>query len=326
MSMDRNLALELARVTEAAALDSGRWVGKGDKISADAAATEAMRRTLGAMEINGLVVIGEGEMDEAPMLYIGEKLGRGKPGECEVDIAVDPLEGTTICSKGTNGAIATIAMAPRGGFLHAPDMYMEKLVTGPAGIGAVDMQKSAGENVLALAKAKNCNPQDLTIVLLDRPRHDKAIAEIRKAGARIHLIPDGDVAAAVAAAVEDNGVDMMIGIGGAPEGVLTAAAIRCLGGFMQGRLVFMSEEERTRASDMGITDFDKVYQSEEMAQGEVFFAATGVTNGDLVRGVRYFSNGAKTHTVVMRSKSRTVRFLETIHYFDHKPGFTAENQ
>lgn len=321
--MDRNLALELARVTEAAALDSGRWVGKGDKISADAAATEAMRRTLSEMDINGVVVIGEGEMDEAPMLYIGEELGCAKPGQCEVDIAVDPLEGTTICSKGINGAIATIALAPRGGFLHAPDMYMEKLVTGPAGIGVLDMQKSAGENLIALAKAKNCLPQDLMVVLLDRPRHDKAIAELRKVGARIQLISDGDVAPAVASAISDSGVDMMLGIGGAPEGVLTAAAIKCLGGFMQGRLVFMTEEERIRARTMGITDFNKIYTAEEMAQGEVFFAATGITNGELVRGVRYFSGGAKTHTVVMRSKSRTIRFLETVHYFDHKPGFSA---
>ena len=323
MAMDRNLALELARVTEAAALDSGRWVGKGDKISADAAATEAMRRTLDAMDINGTVVIGEGEMDEAPMLYIGEELGRALPGECEVDIAVDPLEGTNICSKGTNGSIATIALAPRGGFLHAPDMYMDKIVTGPDGIGVVDIQKSAGENVKALAKAKGCDPQDLTVVLLDRPRHDKAVAEIRNAGARCQLITDGDVAPAIASAVADSGVDMMLGVGGAPEGVLTAAAIKCLGGFMQGRLVFMTEEERVRSRTMGIEDFDKIYSTEEMAQGDVFFAATGVTNGDLVRGVRYFPGGAKTHTVVMRSQSRTIRFLETLHYFDHKPGFTS---
>ena len=323
MSMDRNLALELARVTEAAALDSGRWVGKGDKISADAAATEAMRRTLDAMDINGTVVIGEGEMDEAPMLYIGEELGRGLDGECEVDIAVDPLEGTNICSKGTNGAIAIIALAPRGGFLHAPDMYMDKIVSGPDGIGVVDIQKSAGENVIALAKAKGCDPQDLTVVLLDRPRHDKAVAEIRKAGARCQLISDGDVAPAIASAVADSGVDLMIGVGGAPEGVLTAAAIKCLGGFMQGRLVFMTEEERVRAKLMGIDNFDKIYTAEEMAKGDVFFAATGVTNGDLVRGVRYFTGGAKTHTVVMRSQSRTIRFLETLHYFDHKPGFNS---
>ena len=323
MSMDRSLALELARVTEAAALDAGRWVGKGDKISADAAATEAMRRTLDAMDICGTVVIGEGEMDEAPMLYIGEKLGRGVAGDCDVDIAVDPLEGTNICSKGTNGAIATIALAPRGGFLHAPDMYMDKIVTGPAGIGVVDILKSAGENVRALAKAKRCAPQDLTVVLLDRPRHDKAVSEIRAAGARCQLISDGDVAPAIASAVADSGVDMMLGVGGAPEGVLTAAAIKCLGGFMQGRLVFMTEEERTRARQMGIDDFDKIYTAEQMATGDVFFAATGVTNGDLVRGVRYFPDGAKTHTVVMRSQSRTIRFLEALHYFDHKPGFNS---
>lgn len=321
MALDRNLALELARVTEAAALDAGRWIGKGDKIAADDAATEAMRRTLGEMQINGTVVIGEGEMDEAPMLYIGEQLGSAPEGECEVDIAVDPLEGTTICSKGTNGAIATIALAPRGGFLHAPDMYMDKLVTGSAGIGVVDMQKSPGENVKALAEAKGCSTQDLMVVLLDRPRHDKAISEIRKAGACCKLISDGDVAPAVASAIEGGGVDMMLGIGGAPEGVLTAAAIKCLGGFMQGRLVFMSEEERTRARSMGIDDFDKIYRADELAQGEVLFAATGITNGELVRGVRYFAGGAKTHTLVMRSKSRTVRFLETLHYFDHKPGF-----
>jgi len=321
MIMDRNLALDLARVTEAAALDAGRWVGKGDKISADAAATEAMRRTLDNLDICGTVVIGEGEMDEAPMLYIGEKLGRGK--DIEVDIAVDPLEGTTICSKGANGSIATIALAPRGGFLHAPDMYMHKLVTGPAGIGVVDIQASAEENIHRLAAAKGCQPQDLTVVVLDKPRHVDLIDEIRKSGARCYMIPDGDVAAAIAAAVNDSGINMMIGTGGAPEGVLTAAAIKCLGGFMQGQLAFMNDEERTRAEKMGIDDFDRIYSTEELAQGDVFFAATGFTNGDLVKGVRYFSNGAKTHTVVMRSQSRTVRFIETQHYFDHKPGFDS---
>ncbi|PLX88012.1 MAG: fructose-bisphosphatase class II [Desulfuromonas sp.] len=317
--MDRNLALELARVTEAAALDAGRWVGKGDKISADAAATEAMRRALSTMDISGTVVIGEGEMDEAPMLYIGETVGSG--GDLKVDIAVDPLEGTNICSKGTDGAIATIAMAPRGGFLHAPDMYMNKLVTGPAGHGAVDIEAPAGENVRRLAEAKGCQPQDLTVVLLDRERHEKAIEGIRAAGARCQLITDGDVAPAIAASVLDSGVDMMMGIGGAPEGVLTAAAVKCMGGFMQGQLVFMNAEERRRAKGMGIEDFDHIYSAEQLAQGDVFFAATGVTNGNLVRGVRYFPNGAKTHTVVMRSRSRTVRFIESLHYFDHKPGF-----
>ncbi len=317
--MDRNLALELARVTEAAALSCGRWVGKGDKISADEAATDAMRRTLDSLDISGTVVIGEGEMDEAPMLYIGEKLGNGSMPE--VDIAVDPLEGTNLCAKGINGAIATIALAPKGGFLHAPDMYMEKIAVGPSAAGAIDINASPTENLTRIAEAKSCNIDDLTVVLLDRPRHEKAIAEIRKAGARIHLISDGDVAPAVAAAVEGSGVDMMMGIGGAPEGVLAAAALKCMGGDMQGRLVFMTNEEKERAPGMGISDFDKVYTCEEMASGDVFFAATGVTNGDLLNGVRYFSGGAETHTIVMRSRSRTVRFIQTRHQFEHKPLF-----
>lgn len=315
--MNRNLALELVRVTEAAALACGRWVGKGDKMAADDAATGAMRRTLQSIDINGTVVIGEGEMDEAPMLYINEKVGSGSGRE--VDIAVDPLEGTNICAKGMNGSIATIALAPRGGFLHAPDMYMEKIAVGPAACGAIDINATPTENLKRVAEAKNCYVEDLTVVILDRPRHDKTVAEIRKAGARIHLISDGDVAPAFAAAVENTGVDMLMGIGGAPEGVLAAAALKCMGGDMQGRLVFMTEEERSRARMMGIEDFDKVYNCEEMAQGEVFFAATGVTNGDLLQGVRYFSGGAETHSIVMRSKSRTVRFVNTRHSFDFKP-------
>ncbi len=317
--MDRNLALELARVTEAATLSCGRWVGKGDKISADEAATDAMRRTLDSLDISGTVVIGEGEMDEAPMLYIGEKLGNGnKP---EVDIAVDPLEGTNLCAKGINGAIATIALAPKGGFLHAPDMYMEKIAVGPSAAGAIDITASPTENLTRIAEAKSCNIDDLTVVLLDRPRHEKAIAEIRRAGARIHLISDGDVAPAIAAAVEGSGVDMMMGIGGAPEGVLAAAALKCMGGDMQGRLVFMTDAEKERAPGMGITDFDKIYSCEEMASGDIFFAATGVTNGELLNGVRYFSGGAETHTIVMRSRSRTVRFIQTRHQFEHKPSY-----
>lgn len=251
------------------------------------------------------------------MLYIGEKLGNGSAPE--VDIAVDPLEGTTICAKGMPGAIATIAMAPRGGFLHAPDMYMEKIAVGPAARGAIDINASPAENLKRVAEAKKCYVEDLTVVLLDRPRHDKAVAEIRKAGARIHLISDGDVAPAIAAAVEGSGVDMLLGVGGAPEGVLAAAALKCMGGDMQGRLVFMSQEERDRAKTMGIDDFDKVYTSEEMARGDVFFSATGVTNGELLQGVRYFSGGAETHSIVMRSKSRTVRFIQSQHYFDYKP-------
>lgn len=226
--MDRNISLELVRVTEAAALACGRWVGKGDKISADRAATDAMRTTLGSMEIDGLVVIGEGEMDEAPMLYIGEKLGTGNGPA--VDISVDPLEGTTLCAKGGNGAIATIALAPRGGFLHAPDMYMDKIVVGPAGCGVIDLDAPAGENVQRLAEVKGCAADDLTVVLLDRDRHDHHVDSIRQAGGRIRLISDGDVAPAVAACVEGSGVDMMLGVGGAPEGVLAAAAVKCLGG------------------------------------------------------------------------------------------------
>jgi fructose-1,6-bisphosphatase II len=315
--MDRNLALELVRVTEAAALAAGRWVGKGDKTAADEAATSAMRRTLGSLDISGTVVIGEGEMDEAPMLYIGEHVG--SKGAFEVDIAVDPLEGTSICAKGMNGAIATIALAPRGGFLHAPDMYMEKIVVGPAAKGAIDINLSPRENLLRVAEAKRCRVEDLTVVILDRPRHEKMVSEIRRAGARIHLIPDGDVAPAIAAAVEGSGVDMLMGIGGAPEGVLAAAALKCMDGDMQGRLVFLNQTERDRAQSMGIEDFERIYTADEMARGDVVFAATGVTSGDLLTGVRYFSEGAQTHSIVMRSHSRTVRFIEARHRFEHKP-------
>lgn len=251
------------------------------------------------------------------MLYIGEKVGAGRGPE--VDIAVDPLEGTSICAKGLNGSIATIALAPRGGFLHAPDMYMEKLAVGPAARGDIDINLPPAENLRRVAEAKGCRIEDLTVVILDRPRHDRMVAETRKAGARIHLISDGDVAPAIAAAVEGSGVDMLMGIGGAPEGVLAAAALQCLGGDMQGRLVFMSNEERERARAMGIADFDRVYRGEEMARGDVFFAATGVTSGDLLKGVRYFAGGAETHSIVMRSKTRTVRFIEARHCFDHKP-------
>jgi len=311
--MDRNLALELVRVTEAAALSCGRWVGKGEKNSADRAATEAMRRSLESIEISGTVVIGEGEMDEAPMVGSGNGL--------QVDIAVDPLEGTSICAKGLSGAIATIALAPRGGFLHAPDMYMEKIAVGPAAKGAIDINLPAAENLQRVAAAKGCRLEDLTVVILDRPRHDKIVSEIRKAGARIHLISDGDVAPAIAAAVEGSGIDLLMGIGGAPEGVLAAAALQCLGGDIQGRLVFMNNEERERASAMGISDFDRIYRGEEMAQGEVVFAATGVTNGDLLKGVRYFAGGAQTHSIVMRSKTRTVRFIEAHHCFASKPSY-----
>ena len=317
--MERNLALELVRVTEAAALACGRWVGKGDKLSADRAATEAMRRSLESIDIRGTVVIGEGEMDEAPMLYIGEQVGSGAGPD--VDIAVDPLEGTSICAKGLSGSIATIALAPRGGFLHAPDMYMEKIAVGPSAYGTIDLNLPPAENLQRVAKAKGCQIADLTVVILDRPRHDKMVSEIRQAGARIHLISDGDVAPAIAAAVENSGIDLLMGVGGAPEGVLAAAALQCLGGDMQARLVFMNNEERERARAMGINDLDRVYRGEEMAHGDVVFAATGVTSGDLLKGVRYFAGGAETHTIVMRSKTRTVRFIEARHRFASKPSY-----
>jgi fructose-1,6-bisphosphatase II len=315
--MDRNLALELVRVTEAAALASARWVGKGNKHEADEAATNAMRRTLDSVGIDGTVVIGEGEMDEAPMLYIGEKVGNGNFPQ--VDIAVDPLEGTSICAKGTNGAITTIALAPRGGFLNAPDMYMDKIAVGPAAKGVIDINLSPAENLRRVAEAKSCYVEDLTVVILERPRHEAIIREVRQAGARIHLITDGDVAPAIAAAVEGSGVDMLLGSGGAPEGVLAAAALVSMGGDMQGRLLFETDEERQRALTMGITDFDRVYTAADMAKGDVVFAATGVTNGDLLRGVRYFSGGAETHSIVMRAKSRTIRFVTALHHFDYKP-------
>ncbi len=315
--MNRNLVLELVRVTEAAALACGRWVGKGNKMAADEAATDAMRKMLDSVGISGTVVIGEGEMDEAPMLYIGEKVGQGGH---DADIAVDPLEGTTICAKGMNGAIATIALAPQGGFLHAPDMYMEKIAVGPSAKGVIDINATPAQNIQRVAEAKGCRVEDLTVVILDRPRHDKTVRELRQAGARIHLISDGDVAPAIATAVEDSGIDMMMGVGGAPEGVLAAAALKCMGGDMQSRLVFMNQDERDRAREMGIEDFDRIYQGEDMAKGEVVFAATGVTNGDLLNGVRYFSGGATTHSIVMRSASRTVRFIEARHHLDYKPG------
>lgn len=317
--MDRSLALELARVTEAAALACGRWVGRGDKIAADEAATGAMRQALGLMDIEGTVVIGEGEMDEAPMLYIGERLGSGRGPA--VDIAVDPLEGTSLCAKGKSGAIATIALAPAGGFLHAPDMYMEKLIVGPAGHGCIDIDAPVGDNLRRLARAKQCQLGDLTVVLLDRPRHEAIISAIRQCGARILLISDGDVAPAVATGILGSGVDLVIGTGGAPEGVLAAAAIKCLGGDMQARLVFTTDEERQRAPQMGISDLTRVYGVEDLASGDVFFAATGVTSGALLKGVRYFAGGAETDTLVMRSKSRTLRFIRSLHTFEHKPGF-----
>lgn len=317
--MERELALEFVRVTEAAAIAAGRWMGKGDKIAADRAAVEAMRALFDTVSIDGTVVIGEGEMDEAPMLYIGEKVGAGE-GCPKVDIAVDPLEGTNLVAKGQPNSIAVLAAAPQGCLLHAPDMYMDKIAVGPAGKGRIDIDAPVAANLEALAEGKGCRVKDLTVVILDRPRHERIIAEVRKAGARCKLITDGDVAPAVAAAIEGTGVDMLLGIGGAPEGVLAAAALKCLGGEMQARLVPHGEEERQRAQKMGIEDVEAVLTHEDLVCGDdVIFAATGITDGDFLRGVRYFGGGARTHSLVMRSKTGTIRLIEATHYLKRKP-------
>ncbi|MBX3042035.1 MAG: class II fructose-bisphosphatase [Bdellovibrionaceae bacterium] len=318
--MDRNLALEFVRITEAAALASARWMGRGDEKSADKAAVDAMRKAFDSVRIDGTVVIGEGERDEAPMLFIGEKVGHKTDESPEVDIALDPLEGTTICAKGGVGAIAVIAVAERGCFLHAPDTYMDKIACGPGAAGAIDLDRTATENVHAVAKRLNKAVNDLTVVIMDRPRHTDLIAEVRKTGARIQLIGDGDVSAAVATGLEDSGIDLLMGIGGAPEGVISAAAMRCLGGDFQGRLKFRNEEEKARALKMGVKDLDKKYTMEEMAKGSVMFIATGVTDGPLLKGVKTRSGGiAKTQSIVMRSKSGTIRTVEAQHNLSLKP-------
>jgi len=317
--MDRNLALEVVRVTEAAAIASARHMGRGNEKECDQAAVDAMRKAFDSLRIHGTVVIGEGERDEAPMLYIGEKVGNGEPGLPEVDIALDPLEGTTICATGRGNALSVVAFAEKGNFLHAPDTYMEKIAVGPKAKGAIDLDKSPTENLRRIAEALERYVEDLTVCILDRPRHENLIREVRAAGARIKLIGDGDVAGAVATCFEETGVDVLMGIGGAPEGVLAAAAIRCVGGDLQGRLKPRNEEEVERAKAMGIEDMDKIYTLEELARGDVMFAATGVTSGDFLKGVRFFKGGAVTNSVVMRSKSGTIRYVESIHRFDRKP-------
>src|SRR5213594_3353280 len=317
--MDRNLALEVARVTEAAALSCARLMGRGDEKAADQAAVDAMRRAFNGVSIDGTVVIGEGERDEAPMLYIGEKVGSGEGPE--VDIALDPLEGTTICANGAPNALSVIAIAERGQFLHAPDTYMDKIAVGPAGKGVVDLDKSPTENLRALAKAKGVRVEDLTAIILYRPRHEALIKEVRQTGARIRLISDGDVSAAIATTKPETGIDILLGIGGAPEGVLAAAALRCVGGEMQGRLKPRNPEEIERAQAMGIKDIKKKFSIEELARGEVMFAATGVTDGDYLEGIHFFAGGATSQSVVMRSKSRTIRVIKATHYFDFKPQY-----
>jgi len=319
--MDRNIGLEAVRLTEAAAMASARLMGRGDEKAADQAAVDAMRKAFNELHIRGTIVIGEGERDEAPMLYIGEKVGKGDASDPEVDIALDPLEGTTITATGGPNALSVIAMADKGNLLNAPDTYMDKIAVGPTAKGAIDLEKTPSQNLRAIADRKGLYVDDLTVIILNRPRHEKLIAEVRATGARIKLIGDGDVSAAISTCFPETGVDVLMGIGGAPEGVIAAAAIRCMGGDMQGRLKPRNEKEIERAKKMGIPDINKVFALEEMAKGNVIFAATGVTSGDFLRGVRFFKGGAETNSVVMRSKSRTIRYIQSRHQFEHKPNY-----
>jgi len=309
--LERVLVLEVARVTEAAAIAAARLRGHGNEKAADKAAVDAMRRELGRVSITGTVVIGEGEMDEAPMLYIGEKVGTGEGPE--VDIAVDPLEGTTICAKAMPNALAVLAISERGGLLHAPDMYMNKIAIGPGyPDGIVDLDRSPKDNLEALAKAKGVPVSEITACILDRPRHSELIAEVRKAGAGIQLIPDGDIAGVIwTTDPAKTNVDIYLGSGGAPEGVLAAAALRCIGGQMQGRLMPLKEEEKKRAKDMGIADINRKFSMAEMASADVIFSATGVTDGSLLEGVHFRQGFAETETVVMRAATGTVRRIKT---------------
>lgn len=316
--MERSLTLELVRVTEAAALASARWMGLGKKDEADDAATTAMRKEFEKVPMDGVVVIGEGEMDEAPMLYIGERLGQGVAPA--VDVAVDPLEGTNILAKGTWGAISVIAIADRGNLLHAPDMYMEKMAVGPKAVGKVDINAPIRDNLKAVAQAQGKDISDLVAIVLDRDRHQKIIHEIREAGARIRLISDGDVAAAINTAFPDTGVDILFGSGGAPEGVLAAVALKCLGGEIQGKLLPQSAEEIERCKQMGLVNPHQVLFMDDLVKGDdAIFAATGVTDGELLKGVRFQGMRATTQSVVMRAKTGTIRFIEGNHRLERKP-------
>jgi len=309
--MDRNLALEFVRVTEAAAIEASKWIGKGDKNSADKAATEAMRSRFNSVDVNGTVVIGEGERDEAPMLFIGEKVGSGKGPE--IDIAVDPIEGTNSVAFGYPNSIAVFAAGPRGTLLHAPDMYMNKIAVGP-GVTGVHLDSSVKDNVEAVAKALGKPVEEVTVIVLDRDRHKDLIQQIRNAGARVRLISDGDVAGAIAPCLPDSGVDMLMGIGAAPEGVIATTAVKCLGGFFQGRLEPKNDEEKERARTMGVEP-DKLLEIEDLAKGDnLQFAATGIVEGPILKGITTSAHGIQTHSLVMRSKTRTIRFIEAHHH------------
>jgi len=316
--MERNLALEMVRVTEAAALSSARWMGLGNEKAADQAAVDAMCQTLMALDFAGTIVIGKGERNEVPMLYAGEKVGTGSPPE--VDVALDPLEGATIVAQGLANAISVVTIAERDSFLRVPNTYMEKIAVGPKAAEAIDLTKGPEENLARIAEAMRCHVEDLTVVILDRPRHTELIKSVRETGARIKLIRDGDLQAAIATAFEGRGVDVLMGIGGAQQGILAAAALQCLGGDMQARLRPRSAEEADLALRMGLKGFDQVFKLQDLVRGKgIMFAATGVTDGDLLQGVRFFGGGAKTHSVVMRYRSGTVRFIEATHRFDRRP-------
>ncbi len=310
----KDLSLEFLRVTEAAAIAAARTMGQGDRKGSDHVAVEEMRRVMESVAMDGTIVIGEGERDKAPMLYIGEKVGDRSAGAPAIDIAVDPLEGTNLCATGTADAIAVMAAAERGGLLHAPDIYMDKIVVGPSCKGQVDLDAPVGDNLQAIARHLNRKVQDLVIVVLDRPRHEKLIGDIRKAGARIKLITDGDLSAGITAAVIGSGIHAVMGAGGAPEGVLTAAAMRCLNGEIVGRLKVLKASDEDRMATMGISDPNRLYSTEDLAPGKnIIFAATGVTSGDLLKGLRFFGDGARTESLVMSTSPRYVRFVDTIH-------------
>lgn len=318
--MDRNLALEFVRITEAAAMACSKWTGRGNSDAADQSAVDAMRRAFDSVNIDGTVVIGEGERDEAPMLFIGEKVGLKGPLAPAVDIALDPLEGTSICASGGVGAMSVIAIAEKGNFLHAPDTYMDKIAVGPASAGQVFIEADPEENIQAVAKALGKKISEVTVVILDRDRHKSLIERVRKIGSRILLIGDGDVSAGIATSWTKSGIDMLIGQGGAPEGVITAAALKCLGGDFQGKLKWRSSEEKERALKMGLHDPDKVFKRDDLAKGNVVFCGTGVTDGPLLKGVTYLGHGKLiTQSVVMRSQSGTIRFMESQHDLNRKP-------
>jgi len=316
--LERVLSLEIVRVTERAAVSAARLRGRGNEKAADQAAVDAMRRELNKLPIHGTVVIGEGERDEAPMLFIGEEVGRHDEDDVpQIDIAVDPLEGTNLVAHGQGNAITVLAASEKGGLTHAPDTYLEKLCVGPVVAGKVDIRESPTENIGRIAEALGRRVNDITIVILDRPRHESLIDEVREAGARIKLITDGDLSAAISCAVSGTGVHAVMGTGGAPEGVLTAAALRCLGGEIQARFRYRNPEEKARGAAMGHGDEDRVYTTEELASGDqLVFAATGVTDGDLLNGVRYFGGGARTHSLSMAYTTKQVRFIDTVHMFD----------